>query len=67
MRLALGSDKKRIGGRQRWILPMAVGRVEDVSDVTDAELDLALRTISGETPARTPRRTPRPKVAAAVA
>ena len=46
VRDALGSDKKRIGGRQRWILPMAVGRVVDVDDVTDAELDLALRTIA---------------------
>ncbi len=67
VRLALGTDKKRIGGRQHWILPMAVGRVEDVSDVTDAELDLALLTISGEVPARTPARAPRPKAAAAVA
>ncbi len=42
---ALTSDKKRVRGRQRWILPMAVGRVEDVDDVTDAELDAAIEHI----------------------
>jgi 3-dehydroquinate synthetase len=46
VRAALGSDKKRVKGRQHWILPMAVGRVIDVDDVTDAELELALRRIS---------------------
>jgi 3-dehydroquinate synthetase len=45
-RSALRSDKKRIRGRQRWILPMAVGRVEDVDDVTERELDRALARIS---------------------
>lgn len=48
VRTALGSDKKRHKGRQRWILPMAVGRVSEVDDVTDAELDRAIRTISIE-------------------
>jgi 3-dehydroquinate synthetase len=43
---ALGSDKKRERGVQRWILPMAVGEVVEVDDVTDAELDDALRTIA---------------------
>ena len=43
---ALGSDKKRERGVQRWILPMAVGEVVEVSDVTDDELDDALRTIA---------------------
>jgi len=43
---ALTSDKKRRQGRQRWILPMAIGRVIDVDDVTEAELDAALRAIS---------------------
>ena len=43
---ALGSDKKRVAGVQRWILPMAVGEVIEVSDVTDDELDDALRTIA---------------------
>lgn len=52
VRSALGSDKKRIGGRQRWILAMAVGQVEDMNDVTDAEVDIALRTISAGTPHR---------------
>jgi 3-dehydroquinate synthetase len=45
VRNALGSDKKRHRGRQRWILPMAVGRVVDVDDVTEDELALAIRTI----------------------
>jgi 3-dehydroquinate synthetase len=43
---ALLKDKKRKDGTQRWILPMAVGRVQEVDDVTEAELDLALRTIA---------------------
>lgn len=45
VRAAMQGDKKRLGGRQRWILPMTVGRVIEVDDVTDAELDTALRTI----------------------
>ncbi len=45
---ALGSDKKRIQGRQRWILPMAIGEVIDVDDVSEAELDAAIHTISRE-------------------
>ncbi len=48
MRRALGSDKKRYQGRQRWILPMAVGRVEEVDDVTETELEAALRVIATE-------------------
>ena len=43
---ALLGDKKRRDGRQRWILPMEIGRVIDVDDVTDAELELGLRTIA---------------------
>jgi shikimate kinase/3-dehydroquinate synthase len=42
---ALGADKKRVGGRQRWILPMAIGRVTEVDDITDRELDAALQVI----------------------
>jgi shikimate kinase / 3-dehydroquinate synthase len=45
VRGALGSDKKRHRGRQRWILPMAVGCVADVDDVTDAELERAIARI----------------------
>jgi shikimate kinase/3-dehydroquinate synthase len=45
VRDALGADKKRRGGRQRWILPMAIGQVVEVDDVTDAELNAALRCI----------------------
>ncbi len=45
---ALQSDKKRHLGRQRWIMPMAVGTVMEVDDVTDAELDLALATIAAD-------------------
>ena len=43
---ALGHDKKRAAGRQRWILPMEVGHVVEVDDVTVAELDLALSAIA---------------------
>lgn len=46
VRAALASDKKRSHGRQRWILPMAVGRVEEVADVDDAELEAALGRIA---------------------
>jgi 3-dehydroquinate synthetase/shikimate kinase len=46
VRTAMMADKKRHGGRQRWILPMEIGRVIEVDDVTDAELDLGLRAIA---------------------
>jgi shikimate kinase / 3-dehydroquinate synthase len=46
VRDALGSDKKRVRGRQRWILPLAIGTVVDVDDVTESELDLALDRIT---------------------
>ena len=46
---ALSTDKKRVKGRQHWILPMAVGTVIDVDDVTEAELDAAIAHISAET------------------
>jgi shikimate kinase/3-dehydroquinate synthase len=45
VREALGADKKRRGGRQRWILPMAIGKVIEVDDVTEGELETALRCI----------------------
>ncbi|MDP8905079.1 MAG: hypothetical protein M3N29_07165 [Chloroflexota bacterium] len=45
VRAALGSDKKRERGTQRWLLPIAVGRVEEVTDVSAAELELALDRI----------------------
>jgi 3-dehydroquinate synthetase len=45
VRAAMRSDKKRRDGRQRWILPMEIGGVEEVDDVTDAELDRALAVI----------------------
>jgi len=45
VRDAMLGDKKRHGGRQRWILPMEIGRVIEVDDVTEAELERALRTI----------------------
>jgi 3-dehydroquinate synthetase len=45
---ALGSDKKRHKGRQRWILPMAIGTVTEVDDISDAELDEAIAAISLE-------------------
>ncbi len=46
VRAAMRTDKKRLAGRQRWILPMEVGRVVEVDDVTDAELKRALRAIA---------------------
>jgi 3-dehydroquinate synthetase len=46
VKLALGTDKKRVRGRQRWILPLDVGRVTQVDDVTDQELDSALEAIA---------------------
>jgi 3-dehydroquinate synthetase len=45
-RAAMSGDKKRRAGRQRWILPMEIGRTQEVDDVTDAELRVALRTIA---------------------
>jgi shikimate kinase / 3-dehydroquinate synthase len=45
---ALTSDKKRERGRQHWILPLDIGRVVDVDDVTETELDRAIAHISGE-------------------
>jgi shikimate kinase/3-dehydroquinate synthase len=45
VRAAIGLDKKRERGRQRWILPMAIGRTVEVDDVTEAELTSALRAI----------------------
>jgi shikimate kinase/3-dehydroquinate synthase len=43
---ALSGDKKREAGEQRWILPIAVCDVAEVSDVTAVELDNALDAIS---------------------
>ena len=45
---ALTTDKKRIRGRQRWILPMDIGNVVDVGDVSEAELDAAIAHNSAE-------------------
>lgn len=45
VRAAMLGDKKRRAGRLRWILPMSVGVVTEVEDVTDAELGRALRAI----------------------
>jgi shikimate kinase/3-dehydroquinate synthase len=45
VKAAIGGDKKRERGLQRWILPMAVGEIVEVSDVSDAELDAALGVI----------------------
>jgi 3-dehydroquinate synthetase len=46
VRGAMRTDKKRRDGRQRWILPMEIGRVSEVDDVSDAELARALRVIA---------------------
>jgi shikimate kinase/3-dehydroquinate synthase len=45
VRGALSSDKKRRAGRQRWILPMAVGQVIEVDDVSEAELARASEAV----------------------
>ena len=45
LRATLG-DKKRTGGRQPWVLPVAVGDVTEVSDVTDREIESALGAIA---------------------
>jgi 3-dehydroquinate synthetase len=45
VRTAMRRDKKREAGRQRWILPMAIGQVIEVDDVNDDEVATALRTI----------------------
>jgi 3-dehydroquinate synthetase len=45
VRAAMRTDKKRRDGRQRWILPMEIGHVAEADDVTDAEVDGALRVI----------------------
>ena len=50
VRAALAGDKKRLRGRQRWILPMEVGRVIEVDDVRARELDAALRSITAGEP-----------------
>ena len=46
VREAMLGDKKRSAGRQRWILPMQIGHVTEVDDVTEAELGRALRAIA---------------------
>lgn len=45
MKHALTGDKKVRAGRLRWILPEAIGRVTQVDDVTEAEVDAALAHI----------------------
>jgi len=45
VRDAMLGDKKRRAGRQRWILPMQIGTVVEVDDVTEDELGRALGAI----------------------
>jgi 3-dehydroquinate synthetase/shikimate kinase len=45
VRDAITGDKKRLRGRQRWLLPMGIGQVTEVDDVSDAELGAALERI----------------------
>jgi 3-dehydroquinate synthetase len=45
VRSAMRRDKKRAAGRQRWILPMAIGEVIEVDDVSDDEIALGLDVI----------------------
>lgn len=46
---ATSTDKKRQRGVQRWILPMAIGHVEEVADVSPIELHAALDHIAART------------------
>ncbi|CAA9551575.1 MAG: 3-dehydroquinate synthase [uncultured Thermomicrobiales bacterium] len=46
VRSLLGSDKKRIGGRLRWVLPIAGGGVVVRDDVPAAAVDAALMAVS---------------------
>ena len=46
VRAAILSDKKRLDGRQRWILPMAVSRVLEVDDVSEDEVAIGLAAIA---------------------
>jgi 3-dehydroquinate synthetase len=43
---AMHADKKRLAGRQRWILPMRIGQVVEADDVTDAEVERGLSAIA---------------------
>jgi 3-dehydroquinate synthetase len=45
VRNAMLGDKKRRAGRQRWILPMRIGEMVEVDDVTDTEVRHALGVI----------------------
>nr|MDQ3643223.1 3-dehydroquinate synthase [Actinomycetota bacterium] len=45
VKMALRGDKKREQGAIRWILPLEVGRVSEVGNVTDAEVDSAMARI----------------------
>lgn len=45
VRDAMGTDKKRSDGRQRWLMPMAIGQVVEVDDVKEAELQAAMGVI----------------------
>jgi shikimate kinase / 3-dehydroquinate synthase len=46
VKAAMRGDKKRLAGRQRWILPMRIGQVIEVDDVTEDELAAALEAIT---------------------
>lgn len=46
LRRAMLADKKRAARRQRWLLPLRIGQVVEVDDVTAAELTTALGAIA---------------------
>jgi len=48
VRIALATDKKRHAGRQRWLLPMAIGRVFEVDDITERQLERAIEGVHGD-------------------
>ena len=41
----MGSDKKRVAGRQRWVLPISTGGVEIRTDVPEDAVARALAVI----------------------
>jgi 3-dehydroquinate synthase len=40
---ATGSDKKNVGGVRRFVLPVGIGDAGVVEDVTEAELEAAVK------------------------
>ncbi len=45
VREKMGSDKKKSGGVQKWVLPILAGGVEIRTDVTESDIDAALENV----------------------